>query len=415
MDALRIAVPESKMAKDPNIHLMVTGLLDDLDSGNELAVPDTEWVERKTKENQREIDRLEHELRGYKNNLIKESIRMGQEDLAMHYLSMSDFENSQKAFQKMREYCTTPKHIAEMTIKLMFTSIASSQWVMLKSHCQRVSVMQLKPEDKDKFEPAVEACLGLAYLGTSDYRGAAETFLRVNQSFTANESVAGINFPKAVLTGNDIAVYGGLCALATMNREELKTTVLESSDFRTFLELEPHVRRAISFFCDGKYSQCLAILESYRNDYQLDIYLGEHLGELYQRIRSKSIIQYFVPFSQVSLAALAAAFPLPNEGNTTTELMTSELIDMIQSGLLNARIDTVNQSLMAPHKDTRVETQQNVLETAYDIEHKLRVKLHKMNMFQAGLELQNPKGAKGSKISSGMNPWESGAGMSMEG
>ena len=385
---------------------MVTELLNQIDSGNELAVPDTEWVERKTKENQREIDRLEHELRGYKNNLIKESIRMGQEDLAMHYLSMSDFENSQKAFTKMREYCTTPKHIAEMTIKLMYTSIASGQWVVVKLQCQRALVMTLKPEEKEKFEPAIEACLGLANLGSSEYRSAAETFLQVNQSFAANESVASINFPKAVLTGNDIAVYGGLCALATMNREELKSTVLESTDFRTFLELEPHIRRAISFFCDGKYSQCLAILESYRNDYQLDIYLGEHLGNLYQRIRSKSIIQYFIPFSHVSLTALAAAFPLPNETNTTTELMEYELIEMIQSGLLNARIDVVNQLLAAPLKDTRVETHQNVLETAQEIEHGLRVKLHKMNMAQAGLELQNPKGAKGSKVVSGMNPWD---------
>jgi COP9 signalosome complex subunit 1 len=40
------------------------------------AVLDTEWVDRTQKLVRAETDRLEHELRGYKNNLIKESIRV---------------------------------------------------------------------------------------------------------------------------------------------------------------------------------------------------------------------------------------------------------------------------------------------------------------------------------------------------
>lgn len=40
------------------------------------AVLDTQWVDRTQKLVKAETDRLEHELRGYKNNLIKESIRV---------------------------------------------------------------------------------------------------------------------------------------------------------------------------------------------------------------------------------------------------------------------------------------------------------------------------------------------------
>jgi COP9 signalosome complex subunit 1 len=40
------------------------------------ALMDTVWAERKTRETQQEQDRLEHELKSYKNNLIKESIRV---------------------------------------------------------------------------------------------------------------------------------------------------------------------------------------------------------------------------------------------------------------------------------------------------------------------------------------------------
>jgi COP9 signalosome complex subunit 1 len=37
---------------------------------------DSAWIEKKDKQNKAETTRLEHELKGYKNNLIKESIRV---------------------------------------------------------------------------------------------------------------------------------------------------------------------------------------------------------------------------------------------------------------------------------------------------------------------------------------------------
>jgi hypothetical protein len=42
---------------------------------------DSAWMEKKDKQNRAETTRLEHELKGYKNNLIKESIRVS---LALH-------------------------------------------------------------------------------------------------------------------------------------------------------------------------------------------------------------------------------------------------------------------------------------------------------------------------------------------
>lgn len=45
-----------------------------------------------------------------------------------------------------------------------------------------------------------------------------------------------------VLSPEDVAVYGGLCALATLEREELKSRVVDSPAFKAFLELVPTVR-----------------------------------------------------------------------------------------------------------------------------------------------------------------------------
>lgn len=336
---------------------------------------------------------------------------MGQEDLGTHFLAISNFDASSKAYQKMREYCTTPKHIAEMTAKLTYIAINSGQWILAYSNAQKLRTLALRPEDKSRFDPVAQACMGLASLGQANYRVAASAFLGVDPSFANIGTIAGLDFSRAVLTANDIAVYGGLCALASMDRQELQSFVLDNAEFRNFLELEPHIRRAISFFCGGKYSQCLATLEAYRNDYLLDIFLSNHVNRLYQMIRSKSIVQYFVPFSYVTLPSLVAAFPRPGSASTTPELMEEELVDMIQRGVLDARIDTVDQVLVAPPRDSRADAHRGVMDTAEEVEHTLRLKLHKINMTQAGLDIQAPKSTKGK---GGMPGWsQSGSGLGM--
>lgn len=50
-----------------------------------------------------------------------------------------------------------------------------------------------------------------------------------------------------VLAPEDIAVYGGLCALATFSREEMKRRVLDNASFKNFLDLMPQVCRCELF------------------------------------------------------------------------------------------------------------------------------------------------------------------------
>ncbi|WJX71899.1 hypothetical protein P8452_55839 [Trifolium repens] len=42
-----------------------------------------------------------------------------------------------------------------------------------------------------------------------------------------------------VVSPQDVAMYGGLCALATFDRAELKNKVIDNIVFRNFLELVP--------------------------------------------------------------------------------------------------------------------------------------------------------------------------------
>lgn len=77
VDALKAAVVESKAGTDWGRYRAAVTRLQDVAPNDELAASDSDWVERTKKRNAAESDRLEAELKGYKNNLIKESIRVG--------------------------------------------------------------------------------------------------------------------------------------------------------------------------------------------------------------------------------------------------------------------------------------------------------------------------------------------------
>jgi COP9 signalosome complex subunit 1 len=250
----------------------------------------------------------------------------------------------------------------------------------------------MKPDDQARTQPKVQAAMGLQQMCSGDYREAAVSFLSTDPILADSYN--------DVLTSNDIAVYAGLCALASMSRTELQLRVLENPNFRAFLELEPHVRRAISFFCASKYSQCLEILESYRADYLLDLYLQPHVSEIYKRVRTKSIVQYFQPFSRVTLTSMEKMFGhIKNSqgaaNGTSIHWFRDELISLIESRRLKARMDLETGVLVAEESNPRAHMQKEADKMVDDFIREAGLKLIRFNAINAGLEVKAPQKKKG--------------------
>ena len=75
-DALRAAVIEAKAGKDVQLYRSAVSQLKRVSNSTPEASLDQAWVESTERAVKAETNRLEHELKGYKNNLIKESIRV---------------------------------------------------------------------------------------------------------------------------------------------------------------------------------------------------------------------------------------------------------------------------------------------------------------------------------------------------
>lgn len=327
---------------------------------------------------------------------------MGTDDLASHYHAIGDLASASKAYARLKDNCTTPSHFAAMHLKTINVAIDRGDWFGVQQVVARYKSGPKSEEEQTKNSPKIASASGLAQLGQGNYLEAANQFL-------AAEPNLGDSYNE-ILTANDVAVYGGLCALASMDRNELQRRVLENNNFRHYLELEPHIRRAISFYCNSKFRSCLDILEEYRADYLLDIHLQRHIPALYKQIRTKSIQQYTVPFSRVSLDAMAKVFAPKVVGGVASPTnigspFVQELIKLIENGTLDARIDLEKGLLVSKHTDLRKDVIKEALESVEEYVNEAHLRLMRTNIINAGLEVRAAGGSMTTEEVSGRMGW----------
>ena len=404
LDALRAAQSLAKSSRNIPQYLAISSYLSSRFPSDHHVRADKTYVSTTEAQIQAESSRLEAELKGYKNNLIKESIRMAQEELGTHLFNSGDLTEANRSYTRMREFCTTQAHLAFMHLRLALVAVAQQNWMNLQVYVSRI-LAQPGFSDYAKIQPSLKPLLGLATLGNGDYAQAATHFLNSDPAFAPPmEPVAGAVLNRAVLSPNDVATYGALCALASLDRSQIQLQILDSAaSFRQFLELEPHMRRALTAFAGGKYTQTLQILSAYRADWLCDVYLHRHVAPLMTDIRRKCIVEYFKPFSAVTIQSMADAFPMTTStASNATEAMETELATLIQAGTLDARIDAVSGLLLKPStSSSRIAVAEKALKAADEQERAMRLRLWRNEMLACGLEVRGERNGAGGGVSRG--------------
>ncbi|KAI1187018.1 26S proteasome subunit RPN7-domain-containing protein [Nemania serpens] len=377
LEALKAAVLEAKKGKDIQRYRDAWECIRLAGPNEPEAQYDEAWVHTVTKSNNSLTHQLEAELKGYKNNLVKESIRIGHRDLGEHLESIGNLDGAADAYIKMRPDASTVSHIIDVGKHIISIFLQKRDWTGILSHVNKIMPPNMTPGEIEVEQPYEKMVAGLAYLGSEKYAEAAKCFLDAG-----NPTVCQLY--NHVASSNDVATYGGLLALASMERDELQRRVLDNQSFRNYLELEPHIRKAVSMFVNCRYSACLEILERYRSDYLLDLYLQKHVHKIFSLIREKCIVQYLVPFSCVTLENMNTVFGKPDES------LEAELISMIKGGALKARINTIDKLLVMASSEPRVAMQTKALETVKTYEREALERIRRMNLAAADLEVKGP-------------------------
>mmetsp|Transcript_27249 Transcript_27249/g.45593 ORF Transcript_27249/g.45593 Transcript_27249/m.45593 type:complete len:412 (-) Transcript_27249:404-1639(-) len=347
LEALRMAADEVKKGENTALYSEIIEKI-----GGRLGDAyqiDKEWIAKVDRESAKRLEKLELELNQYKANLIKESIRMGHNDLGDFYYERGDLQSAFKSYVRTRDYCTTSKHIITMCLNVINVSFELGNYVHVTNYVQKA---EQTPDVQDPVVLAKLRCAaGLAGLENKKYKVAARKFVEVHAELLSKNNYSEVISPQ------DVALYGALCALASFDRSELKEKVIDNNVFRNFLELVPEVRELINDFYASRYASCLSYLDNLRPSLALDVHLHDHVDRLYKQIRHKALIQYTTPFISVNLSTMAQAF------NTTVTGIEKELAALIMDNQIQARIDSHNKILYARHADQRNTTFQKTLAT----------------------------------------------------
>lgn len=340
--------------------------------------PDTDWIDTKTKQAALKFDRLDTELKNFKQNSMKENIRRAQDDLGDHYLDCGELDNAYSAYTKSRDFAATHRNQVNQCLNIIRVSILLQRWSAVANHVPRAktqsnSDIQSHPSTLTKLHCAA----GLHELNNKRYKKAATYFLSTNFDHFDSQL--------SILAPINIAVYGSLCALATMSRQELANQLINSVSFKQFSELDPQLRDAVSKFYESKYASCLSILQEIKNTLLLDMYLSPHVERLYKAIRSKALVQYFEPYSSASMQQMATAF------NTTVDDLEREVINLIYDGHIKARIDSHRKILFAKNTDPRTQAFEKAISMGKLWQRQTRALISRTVITNAGIEIHNPQ------------------------
>jgi COP9 signalosome complex subunit 1 len=373
IDANRMCLDLLKRTTNTKSYADVYSTLKDLLEGSEGALPqyDTVWIEATQKQASILKDVYEQDLHQSKITQIKETIRTCHNQLANFFTEAGDYASALKYVSKSREYCSDPAAVLSTCMTIIKLSALLRQYTDIQSFTSKARHSHFTEEsDQSK----IHAAYGLYYMATGKYKDAASSFAQVKQQDLVNPGLSGNTF-NDILSAQDIALYGVLCALASLERNEVQSKLLDSP-FRECLELVPQVQDLTLDFCNCKYAACLSALEKLKEPLSLDVHLHSQVNDICQQIRNKGMVQYFAPFLSVSLHSMATAF------NTDVDGIQSEVASLITKKQLDAKIDSHKKVLHVRHANQRKQTYQNAMRVSQDFLDTTQALVLRMNLLK---------------------------------
>lgn len=380
-DALRLAAKEAKKGRDSVLYkdIIAQAVDSNVVSGTDLVL-DENWVRACDQWAAKELEKLRHELEDYKQQENREVIRMGHKNLGEFLHERGKLEQARGEFIKTRDYCTQIHHNLEIYLKVITVSVEAGEFAHIEGHY----VAAENAPDVDKSSSVMSkmrACAGIALLVRGSYADAALRFLTTNME-THEDQVATLQaeFGDAISL-EDVATYGALCALATLDRSALKKFIIDRVEFRYLLELVPNVREILFDFYHTRYTRCLQTMRKILPDLMLDMYLSRDVDTIFKLIREKAIIQYVSPFLIADLKRMQKVF------ETGPDELEKELLELIERNDISARIDTQRHALHATENNERRAMLSQVIAKGKETFDDAEALLLRMTLMKHGLEI----------------------------
>lgn len=426
-----------ELKKTINVHtykLAVTQLAPEL--GIEYA-SESAWLTSADKAAAQLYERLDQQLTAAKANLNKFAVRAAHFGLGDYYVARGEYSSAVKNYMRCREDCKDAHSTYILHMRIVRAHLLAGQLSSAAHSAGRAaSAADALPhsESRASFLAGVAA---VANLAARNYRTAVRDFCNVrlppssdapaggaaaastasgamavdadadadvddkakpgaakagaaaaaddaSANTTLVDTVSAEAYLPDILTGADVALYATLCALASLDRGELRRRVLDNEAFSAVLASMPAAQQLLEDFVASRYASLFARLADLRPRIQLDNVLAPLAAELEATIRQKALKQYFGPYSVVDLSRMAAAFACD------VEHLEEELAQLIADDHIQARIDSHNKRLYARQADERADAFAAVINAGEAYVQNMQAMLLKLNLSKNDLSVRAP-------------------------
>jgi COP9 signalosome complex subunit 1 len=103
---------------------------------------------------------------------------MGHMDLAEHYYKCGDYDNALKCYTRIRDYCTSPRHLLDQCLDAINVGFQMRNYSTVQAY---IAKAQNAPDGPDKVavNSKIKASSALYALVTGKYSSAASDFLQI--------------------------------------------------------------------------------------------------------------------------------------------------------------------------------------------------------------------------------------------
>lgn len=184
-----------------------------------------------------QYDRIDQDLQVSKTNSMKDGIRMGCNDIGDHHERRGDLQAALKSFIRNRDYSHPAKYELEFVLNVLRVKVNIPHLHQIESFAmkgEKNALLDQKVADapdvaktKAALSARMKVCCGLASLHAKKYKSAARKFVVAEPELQYANAQPFPDWAKHVVAPRDVAIYGGLCALAEFDRPELKKLVID--------------------------------------------------------------------------------------------------------------------------------------------------------------------------------------------
>lgn len=293
-----------------------------------------------------QADNKEFKISQAKNAGLRDSYRVHILDLANFYYNTGDMASTMKTLQRAKEISITADQQFDLFSLMALTSLFKKNISFAQNNAQKIILLA---GITDKQTVTARVIMGLCNLENSNYKQATEYFLGLN----------GEN-NKELASNSDLAVYIVLGCLASMDRKEIKSDVVQSKSFLVFSEDEPKLVELLDSFLSCKFSRVVQILEDIKSQYVQDYFIGKSVHSIGEEIKNRCMIQFLKAFRRIKISDLAINFEM------TEKTVEEKIAKLIIDGKVDARIDAHQKIVRAREIDQKHKMHKSILNTAAD-------------------------------------------------